>query len=41
MDLGVPGYNAVTVAPNEAGTMIITGSAWIKMNADNMGDYPF
>jgi simple sugar transport system substrate-binding protein len=41
MDLGVPGYNAVTVAPNEAGTMIITGSAWIKMDADNMGDYPF
>jgi simple sugar transport system substrate-binding protein len=41
MDLGVPGYNAVTVGPNEAGTLIITGSAWIKMDASNMADYPF
>jgi simple sugar transport system substrate-binding protein len=41
MDLGVDGYNAVTVAPNDNGTMIITGAAWIKMDATNMADYPF
>ncbi|MCD6355735.1 MAG: substrate-binding domain-containing protein, partial [Anaerolineaceae bacterium] len=38
MDLGVEGYNHVTIAPNEAGLKVITGNAWIKFNADNMND---
>jgi simple sugar transport system substrate-binding protein len=40
-DLGISGYEAVTVAPNDNGVMIITGSAWIKMDAVTMADYPF
>jgi simple sugar transport system substrate-binding protein len=40
-DLGIPGYENVTVAPNANGLQIITGSAWIKMDAVTMADYPF
>lgn len=40
-DLGIPGYENVTVAPNAQGLRIITGSAWIKMDAETMADYPF
>jgi len=40
-DLGIPGYENVTVAPNVNNLQIITGAAWIKMDAQNMADYPF
>ena len=40
-DLGISGYEAVTVAPNDNGVMIVTGAAWIKMDAVTMADYPF
>ncbi|PSM16791.1 substrate-binding domain-containing protein [Nitratireductor sp. StC3] len=35
-DLGIPGYESVTVDGK-----VVTGSAWIDMTADNMGDYDF
>ncbi len=40
-DLGISGYESVIVEPNDNGVMIITGAAWIKMDAVTMADYPF
>ena len=41
MDLGVPGYENITLTVGENGAPVIFGSAWIKINADNMLDYDF
>lgn len=36
MDLGLEGYNAVTLDGK-----VIYGQAWVNVNKDNMADYPF
>lgn len=36
MDLGLPGYNSVTLDGK-----VIYGQAWVNVNAENMADYPF
>jgi simple sugar transport system substrate-binding protein len=41
MDLKVPGYEKIKLVTNKAGTPVIYGSAWIKMDAKNMDQYPF
>lgn len=41
MDLGVPGYEKIKLVTNGNGTPVIYGSAWIKMDASNMDEYPF
>ena len=41
MDLGVPGYENITLTVGENGAPVIFGSAWIKIDADNMLDYDF
>lgn len=41
MDLGVDGYNKIKVVKGVNGVMVIYGSAWLKMDAKNMDQYPF
>jgi simple sugar transport system substrate-binding protein len=41
MDLGVDGYDKIKLVKGENGVMVIYGSAWLKMDASNMDDYPF
>ena len=41
MDLGVPGYEQIKLVKNEGIVPVIYGAAWIKIDADNMDDYPF
>jgi simple sugar transport system substrate-binding protein len=41
MDLGVPGYNAVTVVPGAGAGKVIYGSAYVFVDAANLADYPF
>jgi simple sugar transport system substrate-binding protein len=41
MDLGVPGYEQIKLVTGVNGVPVIYGAAWIKMDAENMGDYPF
>lgn len=41
MDLGVPGYEKITLRKGVNGVPVIYGSAWIKMDATNMDQYPF
>lgn len=41
MDLGVPGFESIVIKTGVNGAPVIYGSAWIKINADNMGDYDF
>jgi simple sugar transport system substrate-binding protein len=41
MDLGVPGYEKIKLVKGVNGVPVIYGSAWIKMDASNMDDYPF
>jgi simple sugar transport system substrate-binding protein len=41
MDLGVPGFESITIKEGPNGAPVIYGSAWIKINAENMGDYDF
>lgn len=41
MDLGVPGYEEIKLVTGVNGVPVIYGAAWIKMDADNMDDYPF
>ena len=36
MDLGLPGYESVSLDGK-----VIYGQAWVNVNKDNMGDYPF
>jgi len=41
MDLGVPGYEKITLRKGVNGVPVIYGSAWIKIDAKNMDQYPF
>jgi len=41
MDLGVPGYEKIKLVKGVNGVPVIYGSAWIKMDATNMDEYPF
>jgi simple sugar transport system substrate-binding protein len=41
MDLGVPGYEKIKLVKNEGVVPVIYGAAWIKMDAENMDQYPF
>jgi simple sugar transport system substrate-binding protein len=41
MDLGVPGYEKIKLVKLEGFVPVIYGSAWIKIDAENMDDYPF
>ncbi len=40
-DLGIPGYESITIVTNENGVPVIYGKGWIKMDASNMDQYPF
>jgi len=41
MDLGVPGYEKIKLVKEEGLVPVIYGAAWIKIDAENMDDYPF
>jgi simple sugar transport system substrate-binding protein len=41
MDLGVPGYEKIKLVKGVNGVPVIYGAAWIKMDKDNMDEYPF
>ena len=41
MDLGVPGYNAVSVIDGAGAGKIIYGEAYVFVDAANLADYPF
>lgn len=41
MDLGVPGYEKIVLRRGVNGVPVIYGSAWIKIDAQNMDQYPF
>jgi simple sugar transport system substrate-binding protein len=41
MDLGVPGYEKIKLVKGVNGVPVIYGSAWLKMDASNAGDYKF
>ena len=41
MDLGVDGYNKIQLVKGVNGVPVIYGSAWLKMDAKNMDQYPF
>jgi simple sugar transport system substrate-binding protein len=41
MDLGVPGYEKIVLRKGVNGVPVIYGSAWIKIDAQNMDQYPF
>lgn len=41
MDLGVLGFESIVLKKGVNGADVIYGSAWIKISADNMDNYPF
>ena len=41
MDLGVPGYESIELLTGVNGAPVIYGSAWAKINADNMDQFDF
>lgn len=41
MDLGVPGYESIVLSTGANGAPVIYGSAWAKIDADNMDQYDF
>jgi simple sugar transport system substrate-binding protein len=41
MDLGVPGFEKIVLRTGVHGVPVIYGSAWIKIDAQNMDQYPF
>ncbi|WP_243701428.1 MULTISPECIES: autoinducer 2 ABC transporter substrate-binding protein [Sodalis] len=41
MDLGVPGYNKVSVKKGPGKGIIVTGQAWVDVNKSNYRQYPF
>ncbi|WP_372803442.1 substrate-binding domain-containing protein [Paracoccus seriniphilus] len=41
MDLGVPGYNEVTVSDGPGEGFIIQGQAWVDVGKDDYAEYPF
>ncbi|MDR0403004.1 MAG: substrate-binding domain-containing protein [Treponema sp.] len=38
-DLGVSGYNSVTIRNNDAGVPVIYGQAWVDVNKDNLSEW--
>jgi simple sugar transport system substrate-binding protein len=38
-DLGVSGYDNVTIRNNDAGVPVIYGQAWVDVNKDNLGEW--
>ena len=38
-DLGVSGYNSVTIKNNDAGVPVIYGQAWVDVNKGNLGEW--
>jgi simple sugar transport system substrate-binding protein len=41
MDLGVPGYEKIRIVDGVNGLPVIFGSAWIKIDTNNMKDYNY
>ncbi len=41
MDLGVPGYDKITVTPGAGEGIIIQGQAWVDVDKSTYKDYPF
>ncbi|ANK75607.1 MULTISPECIES: substrate-binding domain-containing protein [Ensifer] len=41
MDLGVPGYEKVTVKKGAGDGIIVVGEAWVDVDKSNYGKYPF
>jgi simple sugar transport system substrate-binding protein len=41
MDLGVPGYEKIRIVDGVNGLPVIFGSAWIKIDTNNMKDYSY
>ncbi|UHD44257.1 substrate-binding domain-containing protein [Aureimonas altamirensis] len=41
MDLGVPGYDKVSVTDGPGEGVIVRGQAWVDVTKDNYKDYPF
>ena len=41
MDLGIPGYNTVSVTAGAGEGIIIRGEAWVDVDASNWQEYPF
>ncbi len=41
MDLGVPGYNKVSVKKGPGDGVIVVGEAWVDVDKSNYKDYPF
>lgn len=41
MDLGVPGYNNITIRDGANGAKVIVGSAWAKITKENMAEMDF
>ncbi|MGH6861239.1 MAG: substrate-binding domain-containing protein [Phyllobacterium sp.] len=41
MDLGVPGYNKVSVKKGPGEGIIVVGEAWVDVDKSNYKDYPF
>ncbi len=39
MDLGIPGYENVTIRKNKHGVPIVYGSAWVDVNKDNLDEW--
>jgi simple sugar transport system substrate-binding protein len=39
MDLGAPGYESISVQPNEHGVPVALGQAWADVNADNLDEW--
>lgn len=38
-DLGVSGYNSITIKNNDAGVPVIYGQAWVDVNKGNLGEW--
>ncbi len=41
MDLGVPGYESVSVTDGPGDGIIVRGQAWVDVDASNWNDFPF
>ena len=41
MDLGIPGYDKVSVTDGPGEGVIVRGQAWVDVTKDNYKDYPF
>lgn len=39
VDLGVPGYNDITIRKNQHGVPVVYGQAWVDVNKDNLNEW--